>query len=289
MRRVNSRISGNDYCALITDEIRRYSQSYFERMWDMKRTFYAVALTLAVLLVGQVSAAPGWYRVSFTGTDMFNYTTGIDELYNQDAPRRYRMWDAAGNVVPPVLWTDTGVGGVSDFQAWATANLANYKFSYFNLVGGTIPADYWDQPYHAVPSTGAPDYGVNSWSNVLAPAGWTTGVVQANHGYQSGSYDNYAFPVWRAPVGGELTLANAANMMFSFDVLMENPESAFEPDGTLRVWFGGFDQPQDFDGATNELGGIMVLTATPIPAPSALLLVGLGTGLVTWLRKRSAI
>jgi hypothetical protein len=260
-------------------------------MWDMNKSSCVVAVTLAVLVASQVSAAPGWYRVSFTGTDMFNYTTGVDELYNQDAPRRLRHWD--NDAYLGAEWSDTDssvpANGTSDFEEWAGANLANYGFSYFNLIGGTIAPDYWDQPYHAVPDNGDGTFGVNSWVVVESPAGWTSGIVQANHGYQAPAYDNYAFPVWRAPTGEYLTLANAAGMKFTFDVLMENPESAFEPDGSLRVWFGGFDTPQDTPGLTDELSGIMVLTATPIPVPSALLLVGIGTGLVTWMRRRSAI
>jgi hypothetical protein len=253
----------------------------------MKYLVIAVVGVVAVMLAaGAAQADPTWYKISFSGTDMFSYTATTSALADQNAPRRLRTWIVNGPEVPDTLlsttWSDTdsNSNGTNDFAEWAAGNLASYKFSYFNLIGGTIPANYWDQPYHAVPSTGVSPFGVDSWRNQTLPTGWTGGIVQANQGYQSGTYDNYAFPVWRAPEGGELTLANAASLQFSVEVLMENYSTAFEPDGKLRVWFGGYDTPQDTLGATSEVGGVMLT-----PEPATLAFLGLG-GIVTLLRRR---
>ncbi len=254
----------------------------------MKKYVCMVAVTLIALVASQSSAAPAWYRVSFSGSDMFNYSTGVADLFNQDAPRRWRLWD--GDTIINDAWSDTDssvpANGQSDFQEWAGANLASYGFSYFNLYGATIAPDYWDQPWQSVPDNGDGTFGVNSWKVVESPAGWTSGIVMANQPY---NMTNNAFPVWRAPNGQYLTLANAAGMEFTFDVLILDPSVAFEPDGRLRVWFGGFNVPQGTPGLADELSGIMLLEATPVPVPSALLLVGIGTGLVGWLRRRSVV
>jgi hypothetical protein len=253
----------------------------------MSKSFYAVALTLVALLVGQVSAAPEWYQVTFTGADMFNYTTGIAPYANQDAPRRFRAYDDNYDMTSE-LTTKAGPGPASDFQNWAQTNLANFKFAQLNLWGESIPSTSWDQPYEAVPDNGDGTFGVNSWRLVQSPAGWAagSGIVMANQWYNP---TDHAWPVWRAPAGNEITSTNAAGMMFSFDVLIDDPSTAFEPDGRLRVWFGGQNLVDSIPGAYDEVAGIMLLEATPVPVPSALLLVGIGTGFVTWLRRRSAV
>ncbi len=69
--------------------------------------------------------------------------------------------------------------------------------------------------------------------------------------------------------------------VFSVDVLMENYHTAFEPDGSLRVWFGGYDQPQEREGETTEVAGIML-----VPEPTGLLLLGLGMVGIAGIRRK---
>jgi len=256
-------------------------------------------LLVLLMIVGLVIAGSGkaqaestWYTISFTGLDLFNYSTNVDELYNQSAPRRVREW-AADDSLNWAKWSDTDSStpsdGVNDYADWASTNLANYGFSYFNLYGATIAADYWDQPYHAVPDQDNGLFGADSWKNqtvngvsVVPSMGdsayWAGGIVLANQTYNN---TDYAFPVWRAPIGTQLTLANAASLTFSVDVLIENYDTAFEPDGSLRVWFGGFNHPQDWTGVTTEVSGIM-----NVPEPSTMLLLGFGLVGLAGLRKR---
>jgi hypothetical protein len=244
----------------------------------MKKVVIICAVVVTILAVGGgASATPTWYTISFTGTDMFNYDTGVDELYNQDAPRRLRSW--TDDTLNSSIWSDMDgdTDGTNDFAEWATDNLDEYGFSYFNLYGATIAADYWDQPYHAVPDNDDGTYGVNSWRNQTFPTGWTGGIVMANQSYNT---TDYAFPVWRAPSGEQLTQTNAPSLQFSVEVLMENYDTAFEPDGLLRVWFGGFNVPQDTPGDALELSGIML-----VPEPVTICLLGLG-GLTLLRRKR---
>jgi len=261
----------------------------------MKRSLIGVIFCAAVVAVvcasaGTAQADPTWYTITFTGTDLFNYTATTDELYNQGKPRRVREYP---NDTDPATWvkwsdTDSDLDGTNDYAEWAAGNLASYGFSYFNLYGATIAPTYWDQPYHAVPDQDDGKYGAESWRNQMvngvpvhagmgSPGVWDGGIVLANQSYNP---SDYAFPVWRAPTGTQLTMANAASLVFSVDVLMENYDTAFEPNGTLRVWFGGFDHPQDWTGLTTEVSGI-----TPEPATMALLAAG-GIGMLL-RRKRN--
>jgi hypothetical protein len=66
-------------------------------------------------------------------------------------------------------------------------------------------------------------------------------------------------------------MANAANYTFSVEVLMENPDTAYETDGSLRVWFGGVNVIQESEAASQWVAGIVII---PEPATMALLALG---------------
>lgn len=231
-------------------------------------------VTMIMVFSGVAQAAPEWKTISFTGTQMFEYTTTVAARSAQDAPRRLR--DYAGTT----LYRSDGdadLDGTNDFAEWASTNLSSFGFSYFNLWGDALGTSSWGQPYQAVPDNGDGTFGVNSWRNqtvngVAVHAGmgsvgvWDGGIVLANQSYNTA---NSAWPVWRAPTGTQVTMANAADYTFSVEVLMQNPDTAYEPDGKLRVFFGGFNAPQGTEG--QDVSGIML-----IPEPATMCLLGLG-------------
>jgi hypothetical protein len=257
----------------------------------------SMSVILCALIVGQLQAqaAPEWYTIKFTGADMFNYTATTAPLSAQDAPRRHRYWDNEDITSTVLTSTDSNGDGTNDYAEWAQSGsgLSTFGFSYFNLWGATIASTSWDQPYHAVPDNGDGTFGVNSWRNQTVngvpvipslgdPSGWAGGIVAANQSYNE---TDYAYPVWRAPTDTLLTEANAASLQFSVDVMIQNPDTAFEPDGSLRVWFGGFNVTQDStEEFAQEIGGVMVV---PEPGTLTLLtLAGLSGLAMVWIRRR---
>jgi len=256
-----------------------------------------IGLILAV--TGTAGATPQWYTISFTGADMFNYTTTVAPRADQEAPRRLRSYEGAPDyAMTQELRSDGDTylnpgDGINDFAEWASGNYSAYGFSYFNLSGYTSPPGGWGQKYQAVPDQDNGLYGADSWRNQTvngvpvtsgmgtANAWWDGGIVLANQWYNP---DDYAFPVWRAPVGTQLTTANAASLTFSVDVLLETPDTAFESDGSLRVWFGGFNVPQEDEGPSQSVSGI-VLSPIPEPVTMAGLVLGIGC-LARYVRRR---
>ena len=252
----------------------------------MKKVF-AVTAAIALLCLGGIAqATPAWHTISFTGTDMFNYTTSVAPLADQDAPRGVRFLDAAGNITTGFgSAQDADSDGTNDFAEWAqgTPGLAGYGFSRFQLCGTTDPPGVWGQKYQPVPDQGDGRFGVDSWRNQTVPTGWTGTIVMANQPY---NLDDCAFPAWTAPTGTQLTMANAASLWFSVDVLMENPDSAFESDGGLRVWFGGSNVPRGTAEASQGVAGIVVVPA--VPEPSSLIALGALVAPLLAFRRRRA-
>ena len=85
---------------------------------------------------------------------------------------------------------------------------------------------------------------------------------------------------------------NDPSFVFTFLVDISNPNTAFEPDGKLRVFFGGYSDDLQNTGPDNyEVSGVMELTAAAVPEPTTMIVWGLlgvvAAGYGVWRRKRA--
>jgi hypothetical protein len=264
----------------------------------MKAIVCLAVLVLAFGLCGTAAAAPTWFEFEFTGADLWalspSYDASAETAQAQEAPRRHFAWNSTtwekedvtttwlydGNPAgetgtldetyqhnPPIAG-DTGYGG------WMAAQGTEYQWGQINLwgagaaYGGSTNAhDIWGEKYISVgdiTDPGGP--GVDSWEIISSPPGWTSGIVIGGEDYSAN--EDHAFPVWRQGTGQAITLANKddPSFVFRFRVLISNPGTAFEADGSIRAFFGGSKYADDdplYDTDFQEVNGVMKLF--PIP------------------------
>lgn len=253
-----------------------------------------IATGLILALTATAGATSAWYEFSFTGADIWNSspTNTSDETgIPQAAPRRYmEVWKTSG-ICTTWNYNGTPVGEVGalasdpDFNHWKASDAGRaFGIVGLNLWGANAAnaKDIFGEKYLSQ-TTDPDDSGRSSWVFLGGPAGWDQTKYRLNEDLNWGQ-PGYSLIEWW---GGEttdpvLTQANMDSFVFSFKVLVSNPETAFEEDGTMRMWFGasGTDS-QVLDG---------VMTLTPVPEPVTMLGVFLGvSSLGMYLRKRTRV
>lgn len=158
------------------------------------------------------------------------------------------------------------------FNTWAPTS--GFAFDSINLWGAGVTGD-WAEGYVSVGNSDPGAEGMSSWKVIEAPTDWTFGIVKGNELYSADA--THAFPVWRSGTGEALSQANMddPSFVFRFQVLADSAD--FTSDGKLRVFFGGFSDDLQGTGPDNyEVSGVMELTATAVPEPATLTLLGLG-------------
>ncbi len=264
---------------------------------NARRAGLVVLSVIFVLCLGGLAGASE-YKVTFTGADIWNMSPDDAGLaaYQQTAPRRYRDFTQDS---PYVVATTYGVSGPTasttanlGFNAWAASSAGqSFAFESINLWGaGGAAAGYFGETYQSVGTPG-PDYGVSSWTLVSAPPGWTSSIVEGGQDYSASP--TQAFPYWEYGTGGALSQANKDDASFAWTYIVDiaNPDAVV--DGKLAVWFGGFSDDENGNGAgpdNYEVSGVMELTAAAVPEPATLLvwgLLGLVAGVYGVRRRRA--
>ena len=268
----------------------------------MKKLAIVVAVGALIVSVTGTAHAAVWVPFEFTGADLWSYSLHWSEIspnptdegaQYQPSPRRHHdVWKSAGihTTWSPYGDESTELGAYADtFANWAASSAGQaYQIDSFNLWGGDLSnaKNLFAEKYLSHPN--AADHGVSSWRITATPSGWTGTVIPSSW------LPNRGYPEWYVNDGIGITQANAndPSLVFGFDVLIENPDTAFEDDGTMRVWFGGTAYDELVASAWTNEGFDGVMTLTPIPEPASVivwsLLGGLGITIAWWRRRRKA-
>ena len=234
-----------------------------------------VLLALVAALVVPAMAAPT--TITFNGSDMVapasqtvntSGTPVIGDGYIQlltGTVRTYTTSTATGNPDAFNSWLGSlGTGeGIYEFNLWLQDGASNQAAMW----GETIAlADAYSPTITPFASSG--------WtaSVVTAPASW--GTYWAGRQlitYTANSEADY------------LRAGSTATFGFTADIIgFDGGTSPYQ------MWTGGYVVDSDV-AANGMFQRAITATANPVPAPGAILLAGIGTSLVSWLRRRRTL
>jgi hypothetical protein len=261
----------------------------------MEKLIKICVVLIVVLAVVGVTQAELTY--TFNPNDLIDqYDKGPPQGTPDPANPRAIWTGGAGTTYPGYIgigdWNSAGYGSAmdnaieTDYLKWRDDD-GGYMV-YFNIWLADNPrARGWGETLVIKPNTGLTATAADGWSVEVSTNEWHDDLYYAI--WEADSLD-YALKVGGPDIG---------DFSFTANLYVDEDENGWDEDDPLAVagthytiWFGGYGVGTDtFSYDDEDINPLFqgTLDIAPVPAPGAILLGGLGAGLVGWLRRRRVL